>query len=117
MGYPSGQVDIPGLAKVGSSVTHCAGAFEKAFSAESGVLAPGSTLTGWATGAAVAAATEAWSTFVRNLAGQIRSFGADLSSASSAYQSTDSTAADRVAGAGTSLASPFRAGRHGRAFE
>ena len=109
MGYPTGQVDSAGLAKVGSNVTHAAEVFDKAFSAQADVLAGGSTLAGWATGAALPATTAAWSTFVGNFAGQIRSFGADLGTTASDYESADSAAADLVVGAG--------AGRHGRAFE
>lgn len=106
MGYPNGQVDIPGLAKIGGNVTHSADAFDKAFSAQADVLAPGSTLTGWATGAALPGVTDAWSTFVKTLAGQVRSFGVDLTKASNEYQATDDAAADRVSRAGVSGQAP-----------
>jgi hypothetical protein len=116
VGYPNGQVDIPGLAKVGSNVTHSAESFDKAFSGHADALTPDSTFTGWSTGASVASATQAWSTFVKNLTGQVRAFGADLTTSSAAYESTDTAAAERVkqAGAGIPAGHPAWAGVHGQ---
>ena len=99
MGYPNGQVDIAGLAEVGGHVTHTAETFEKAYSGQAAAVAPGSTLAGWATGAVLPAATEAWSQFVTDLAGQVRSFGTGLTTAANEYRRADQAAADRVGGA------------------
>jgi hypothetical protein len=117
VGYPKGQVDIPGLAKVGDNVLQAAEAFEKAFSAHTAALDPGSTMTGWATGAALPGATQAWSTFIKGLAGQVASFGAGLTKASNDYAATDSAAAARIgtAGAGIPAGHPAWAGVFGQA--
>ncbi len=117
MGYPIGKVDISGLAKVGGSVAEAADGFDKAYSAQAQALSPGSAWTGWATGAALPGAAQAWSGYVKGLAGQVRSFGSDLTKASNDYQAADTAAGDRVghAGAGIPPGHPAWAGVYGQA--
>jgi hypothetical protein len=117
VGYPNGQVDIPGLTKVGSNVTHSAEAFDKAHSSHAETLAPGSAYPGWATGASLAGAADAWSTFMKNLADQVRTFGENLTTTANEYQATDNAAADQVhqAGAGSHPGHPAGVGAYGQA--
>lgn len=94
--YPTGQVDIPGLKKISDTVTDSSIAFARAYTAQADAVRPGSTLTGWATGAALANASDAWSTFVKTLAGEVQSFGANLTASANEYQTTDDAAGARV---------------------
>ena len=55
----------------------------------------------WATGAPLFGMTQAWSTLIESLAGQVASFGASLTKAFNGYAATDSAAAAR-----TSTAAP-----------
>ena len=100
MGYPTGQVDIAGLAKAGSTAEHTAATFTHPHSP----LVPAGALDGWTSAAALAHAAQVWTTFLGNLAGQVRDFGADLSASAAQYQDADTTAAHRVAAAGSSQA-------------
>ena len=117
MTHPTGQVDIPGLRVIGDTVTESSTAFAKAHTAQPDAVRPGSTLTGWATGAALANADDVWSAFMKALAGQVRSFGASLTTAAGDYQATDDDAAARVrnAGAGTTSEPPARGSVPGQA--
>jgi hypothetical protein len=101
--YSGGEVYIPDLAKVGRDVSDAADAFDKAYSAPADALAPGPAWTGWATGEALPMATGAWSTFVSNLADQIRAFGADLTRTSQDYRAADNAAAYLLAAANAGL--------------
>lgn len=100
---PTGQVDIPGLAKIGSTVTATAAAFARAHTAQAHALNPASGLSGWATGAALGSASDAWATFMKALAGQVRAFGADLSTSASDYQATDDAAAAQLRASGAGI--------------
>ena len=99
----SGQVDIPALAKIGGTVTAAAAAFTKAHTAQAEAMRPGVAFTGWATDAALATASQAWATFMKTLAGQVHSFGADLTSSASEYQATDDAAAARLRATGAGI--------------
>ena len=96
MTHPTGQVDIPGLAKIGRTVTGSADAFAKAYTAQAGAVQPGSALTGWATGPALVTASDAWATFMKTLSAEVRSFGAGLTRSASDYQAADDAAAARL---------------------
>lgn len=108
MGHPHLEVDVPGLARVGGDVTASAPGFAKAYAAQSEALSTGSGLPGWSTGAALAGAVQAWAAFVRNLAGQVGTLGAELTTASREYQGADAHAAAGLRNAGAG--SPDRAG-------
>ena len=95
MGYPTGQVDIPGLGNVGAAVEHAASSFAQPHDP----LAPAGVLHGWASEAALSRAGEVWPVFIGNLAGQIRGFGADLTATAGAYRDVDAAAAQRVTAA------------------
>ena len=100
---PTGQVDIPGLAKIGSTVTAASAAFTKAYAAQAEVLKPGVTFTGWATSTALGTASEAWETFLKTLANQVRSFGTDLTTSAKEYQAADDAAAARLRATGSGI--------------
>ena len=101
MTVPTGQVDIPALTKIGGTVTAAANAITQAHTAQADILAPGDALAGWATQTALGAASQSWATFVRTLAGQVRSFGTDLTTSARDYRATDDAAAARLRASGT----------------
>jgi hypothetical protein len=100
-----GTVDIPGLHKVGTAVAGSAAGFEAAHAGHAGQLVVGGP-TVWATTQAASAAAERWGGFVKQLAGQVRGLGTDLSKAAADYQSTDQAAASRVNTAGIPAGHP-----------
>jgi hypothetical protein len=100
---PTGQVDIPGLAKIGSTVTAASAAFTKAYTAQAAELKPGIAFTGWAADAALGTASEVWATFMKTLADQVRSFGADLTTSAKEYQAADDAAAARLRATGSGI--------------
>ncbi len=101
MGYPTGEVDIPTLNKVGAAIQQASTSFEKAYSSHAGQLAPAGTLHEWGTGGVLAHAGESWSNFIRNFAGQVHDHGAAMSRAAKAYEAADSGAANRFGGVST----------------
>lgn len=101
------QVDVAGLRKVGANVQRCAPDIAKAHTAHRGQLAA-ERLDGWATGAALAAADGAWTSFMSQLSGQVRDLGRNLSRAADDFEAADAAAADRVRGAGGPAGGPPR---------
>ncbi len=111
VGHPVGRVDVPGLARVGSTVEQMSASFGQAYTAHADGLAAGDAAAGWASGAALPGAAERWATFVRGLAADVKAFGAGLAASAQAYQRTDDAAADRILnaagpGAGTPAGHP-----------
>jgi hypothetical protein len=100
-----GTVDIPGLHEVGAAVAGSAARFEVAHTVHAGRLDVGGS-TVWATTQAAAAAAERWGGFAKQLAGQVRGLGADLSRAAADYQASDDAAAARVNTAGIPAGHP-----------
>ncbi len=98
-------VDIPGLQKVGTAVAGSAARFEAAHAGHAGQLDVGGS-TVWATAQAASAAAERWGGFVKQLAGQVRGLGADLSKAAADYQASDDAAASMVNTAGIPAGHP-----------
>lgn len=102
MGQPNSHVDTFGLAKVGAAVTQSSPAFAKACTSRAGSLAPAGALDGWATGAALAGAAQAWGVFLTQLAAQVGTVGADLTRAADEFRAADTAAGNRIAVAGHS---------------
>jgi hypothetical protein len=100
---PTGQVDIPGLAKIGNTVTGASAAFAEAYTAQAEVLEPGAAFTGWAASAAPGTAAQAWATFINTLADQVRSFNTDLTTSAKEYQAADDAAAARLRATGSGI--------------
>ncbi len=96
MGYPVGQVDIPGLSRVGKAVERAAGSFEKAQARHADRLAPGAGRGGWSTTAALNRGSETWAAFLKQLAGQVRDLGTGLSSSAQEYPAADQASSARI---------------------
>ncbi|MEV4346801.1 hypothetical protein AB0J83_20275 [Actinoplanes sp. NPDC049596] len=99
MGQPI-QVDLPGLAAMGSAVTAASAGFRTAYSRNEADLTSGTVADGWATASAVTRAGEAWRAFSGELAGQVRAFGDGLSQSARELAASDQASAERVSGAG-----------------
>jgi hypothetical protein len=110
VGYPVGQVDVPGLLRTGTAVEQTAASFGKAHAGAADALAPGAGRGGWATTAALANSCEAWGGFLQQLTGQVRALGAGLASSARAYQAADQASAARVAAAGAGSGGGIPAG-------
>jgi hypothetical protein len=92
------QVDLPGLARMGGAVAGASDGFRSAYlDNEAETAGPAD---GWATGAALAQAGEAWRVFTGTLADQVRDFGHGLSRSAAELLAGDQAAADRVGAAG-----------------
>lgn len=89
-----GTVDIPGLRKVGNAVTACVPVFEQAHASRAGQLGTGAP-AGWTTTASVANAADRWGAFLRQVAGQVRTLGADLTHTAGEFEVADDAAAAR----------------------
>ncbi len=100
-----GTVDIPGLTKVAAAVADTAAGFEQAHAGQATKLRIGSSAV-WASTHAAAAGAERWGGFVKQLAGQVRGLGADLTKAAADYQASDEAAASRVTTAGIPAGHP-----------
>ncbi len=99
MGYPVGQVDIPGLSRMGKAVEQAADSFEKAHARHADRLAPGAGRGGWSTTAALNHGSETWAAFLKQLAAQVRDLGTGLSSSAQEYQAADQASSARITGA------------------
>ncbi len=98
MTFPTGQVDLPRLERVGTAVRLSAESFSKAYSSHAHQLKPAGAVTGWGATSAVVAAADGWAAFMAYLAGQVRGLGGDLSTAARQYHATDAGAAAYLAG-------------------
>jgi hypothetical protein len=100
------QVDIPGLARTGYAVEHTSTAFQAAIDRHAAQLSPAGTLKGWASGEALPHTAETWAAFMKCLAAQVNTFGADLVVTAKAYDTADANAASRVTSAGIPAGHP-----------
>jgi hypothetical protein len=102
VGQPVSQVDTFGLARVGSAVTQSSAGFATAFTSRADALAAAGALDGWAAGAALAGAAQAWGAFLRQLSVQVGQAGADLTRSAGEFRAADAAAGNRIAVAGHS---------------
>jgi hypothetical protein len=102
VGQSISQVDTFGLAKVGSAVAQTSAGFATAYASRADALAAAGALDGWATGAALTVAAEAWGAFLKQLAAQVDAVGADLTRAADEFRAADAAAGNRVTVAGHS---------------
>ena len=100
MGYPDGfQVDAARLRQVASGVERTSTAVSKACVSRQESLVPaGQACEGWSSVAATRAASMAWESFIRRLAGSVHDLSEDLRKAADEYRSSDEAAGERVAG-------------------
>jgi hypothetical protein len=108
-----GTVDIPGLAKVGTAVADSAAGFEQAHAAHAARLRIGGSSPAWAGAEAAATAADRWGAFLRQVAGQVRALGADLTRSAADHRAADDAAARRISAAGIPAGHPAAGRAHG----